>query len=100
MRRVIMPRGPHFAPHPWVERGREVRTGDVNSILPHYARQIGKIFNYISLNIELYYGVIRFCIGDVTLQHPLASKSKYICKLISYCFFNLWGSWTNFDIDI
>lgn len=67
MRGVVTPRGPHFAPHPWVDRGCEVRTGDVNSILPHYARQIGKIFNYTSLNIELYHGVIQFCIGDVTL---------------------------------
>lgn len=45
-----------------------------NSILPHYARQIGKIFNYTTLNIELYHGKLQFCIGDVTLA----------CKWISF----------------
>lgn len=43
--------------------------GDVNSILPHYAQQIGKIFNYISLNIELYHSKLQFCIEYVIL-HP------------------------------
>lgn len=44
-----------------------VRGGPLNSILPHYARQIGKIFNYISLNIELCLGKLEFRTGDVTL---------------------------------
>lgn len=45
--------------------------GTVNSILPHYARQIGKIFNYTMLNIRLYHSKLQFCIGDVTLSSKL-----------------------------
>lgn len=42
--------------------------GTVNSILPHYARQIGKIFNYTTLNIGLYQGKLQFCIEGDTLS--------------------------------
>lgn len=45
-----------------------VRGGTLNSILPHYARQIGKIFNYTSRNIELYQGKLEFRTEDVGFQ--------------------------------
>lgn len=53
---------------------RPLAVGTVNSILPHYARQIGKIFNYISLNIELYHSKLQFCIVETLYPWQITAK--------------------------